>query len=176
MSQLITKDFLLNNEPGQALYHKYAADQPIIDYHCHLPPADIAADRQFNNLTNIWLDGDHYKWRAMRTLGVDEQYITGDAPDKKKFAKWAETVPYTLRNPLYHWTHMELKRYFGIDQQLTPETADSVYEECTEQLQGAEFSTRSLIRRMRVEVIWIDPTIRPTLWNITAQLKTMDLK
>ena len=96
----------------------------FIDYHCHLSPQDIANNRQFDNLTKIWLDGDHYKWRAMRTLGIEEKYITGDAPDEEKFKKWAYAVPYTMRNPLYHWTHLELKRYFGIDEVLTPDTAD----------------------------------------------------
>ncbi|MDR8394608.1 glucuronate isomerase [Aliifodinibius sp. S!AR15-10] len=153
MSHFITDDFLLQNKHAQTLYHEYAAGQPIIDYHCHLPPADIAEDRQFKNLTKIWLDGDHYKWRAMRTLGVDEKFVTGDTSDKEKFAKWAETVPYTLRNPLHHWTHLELKRYFGVDQLLSPETADEIYNSCTEKLQDPAFSARGLLRQMNVRVV-----------------------
>lgn len=160
MSNFITDDFLLHNKPGQTLYKKYAVDQPIIDYHCHLPPSDLANDRQFENLTEIWLEGDHYKWRAMRTLGVEEKFVTGDTDPRKKFKKWAQTVPHTMRNPLYHWTHLELKRYFDIDKLLTPETADEIYDLCTEKLQTPEFSTRNLIRRMNVETICTtdDPT------------------
>ncbi|MDX1639486.1 MAG: glucuronate isomerase [Balneolaceae bacterium] len=153
MGNYITDDFLLQNKPAQTLYHHFAADQPIIDYHCHLSPADIANDRQFNDLGEVWLEGDHYKWRAMRTLGIDEQYITGDAGYQKKFRKWAETVPFTLRNPLHHWTHLELKRYFDVDQLLGPETADEIYYTCNEKLKTPEYSTRNLIRRMDVEVI-----------------------
>ncbi len=144
MKTFFTKDFLLETETAKKLYHDYAAPQPIIDYHCHLPPNEIAADKNFNNLTGIWLDGDHYKWRAMRTLGIDEKYITGDAPDKEKFLKWAHTVPYTMRNPLYHWTHMELKRYFGIDKLLNDDTAEEIYDSCTKMLQKPSFSTQSL--------------------------------
>lgn len=160
MNELITDDFLLQNKPGKSLYHNFASDQPIIDYHCHLPPSEIAEDRQYKNLFDIWLRGDHYKWRAMRTLGIDEHYITGQAGDKEKFEKWAYTVPYTMRNPLYHWTHMELKRYFDIDKQLTPDTASEIYDCCNEQLQTSEFSTRNLLRRMDVEVVCTtdDPT------------------
>ena len=108
MKKFLDKDFLLNNKTAEKLYFDHASKMPIIDYHCHLPPDEIAEDKKFTNLTKIWLDGDHYKWRAMRTNGVDEKYCTGDAPDEEKFQKWAETVPFTLRNPLYHWTHMEL--------------------------------------------------------------------
>ncbi len=160
MNELVTDDFLLQNKPGKSLYHNYASGQPIIDYHCHLPPAEIADDRQYQNLTDIWLRGDHYKWRAMRTLGIEEHYITGPASDKEKFEKWAYTVPYTMRNPLYHWTHMELKRYFDIDEQLTPDTASEIYDSCNEQLQTPEFSTRNLLRRMDVEAVCTtdDPT------------------
>lgn len=126
---------------------------PIIDYHCHLPPCQIAEDSRFDNIVKAWLDGDHYKWRAMRANGVDESYITGDRPDREKFRKWAQTVPYTLRNPLYHWSHLELRRYFGITKLLTPDTADAIFDETREKLQSAEFSTRGLIRKMNVEVI-----------------------
>src|SRR5687768_16270777 len=111
-TSFVTEDFLLQNEFAKQLYHRYAKVLPIIDYHCHLPPEEISRNRKFENITRIWLEGDHYKWRAMRTLGIDEKYITGKASDEEKFEKWAYTVPYTMRNPLYHWTHLELKRYF----------------------------------------------------------------
>ena len=112
MAEFINKDFILQSEYSRLLYHQYAADKPIIDYHCHLSPELIAKDHQFMDITEVWLDGDHYKWRAMRSDGVDEKYCTGDASSFEKFQKWAETVPNTLRNPLFHWTHLELKRYF----------------------------------------------------------------
>ncbi len=153
MKPFLNEHFLLQSETAKELYHEYAAPQPIIDYHCHLPPADIDSDKNFANLTKIWLDGDHYKWRAMRAFGIDEKYITGDAPDKEKFLKWAETVPFTIRNPLYHWTHMELQNYFGIDKLLNPETAEEIYETCTSDLQTPEFSTRSILKRMNVKVV-----------------------
>ena len=130
----ITDDFLLQTETAQKLYHEYAEPTPIYDFHCHLPAADIAADKCFENITSIWLNGDHYKWRAMRTNGIPEKYCTGDATDWEKFGKWAETVPHTLRNPLYHWTHLELKRYFDIDDLLNPDTAKSIYEKSSELL------------------------------------------
>lgn len=156
----VTEDFLLTNEFAKTLYHQYAKEQPIIDYHCHLPPDDIAADRQFEDLTSIWLAGDHYKWRAMRTLGIDEKYITGNASNKAKFEKWAYTVPYTMRNPLYHWTHLELERYFGVDELLSPETADYIYKTCTEKLNTTSYATRALLQKMNVEVVCTtdDPT------------------
>ena len=146
-------NFLLETETAQRLYHEHAKDMPIIDYHCHLPPADIAADRKFENLTQIWLNGDHYKWRAMRTNGIDEKYITGSASDYEKFEKWAATVPYTLRNPLYHWTHLELKRYFGINKLLKPETAREIYDACTALLQTDAYSVRNILRKMKVETV-----------------------
>jgi glucuronate isomerase len=153
MSSFLSKNFLLESKAAEKLYHEYAAPSPIIDYHCHLPPAEIAADKNFDNLTNIWLDGDHYKWRAMRTLGIDEKYITGDAPDKEKFMKWAETVPYTVRNPLYHWTHMELKSYFDVDKLLDGDSGEQIYDECTALLQKPSFSTQSLIKKNNVKTI-----------------------
>jgi glucuronate isomerase len=153
MKEFLTEDFLLQTKTAQTLYHEHAQDMPIIDYHCHLPPEDIANDRQFQNLTAIWLEGDHYKWRAMRTNGVPERYCTGDAPAQEKFRKWAETVPYTLRNPLYHWTHMELQKPFGVHQILNGSTADEIYQECTEKLQTPEFSVRSLMLQRKVEVV-----------------------
>lgn len=153
MGNFLSEDFLLQTSAARELYHEYAAKLPIIDYHSHLPPSDISRDRNFETITGIWLDGDHYKWRAMRTLGIDERYITGSAGDKEKFKAWAEAVPYTMRNPLYHWTHMELKNYFGIEQLLHSDSADEIYTAANEQLQQPEFSARSLLRRMDVEVI-----------------------
>lgn len=149
----ITEDFLLHNETARRLYHEYVRDLPIIDYHCHLPPDEIAGDKRFENITQVWLNGDHYKWRAMRTNGVQERYVTGDAPDREKFRKWADTVPYTLRNPLHHWTHLELLRYFGETRLLGPDTADSIYTRCGEILARPDFSAKGLIRMSRVEII-----------------------
>ena len=135
------------------LYHNFAAKLPIIDYHCHLSADQIAEDSNFENLTQIWLYGDHYKWRAMRANGIDEKYITGNASDFEKFEKWAETVPYTLRNPLYHWTHLELQRYFDVHDILSPATAKKIYDECSAKLQTPEYSVRRLIQKMNVESI-----------------------
>ena len=153
MKKFLDQNFLLQNKTAEHLYHGYAANLPVIDYHCHLDPAQMALDINFKNLTDIWLKGDHYKWRAMRANGVNEQYITGNKSDWDKFEQWAATVPYTLRNPLYHWTHLELQRYFGIDQLLSPETARAFYDECTKKLQLPEYCVRSLISKMNVEVI-----------------------
>ncbi|MDX1472260.1 MAG: glucuronate isomerase, partial [Flavobacteriaceae bacterium] len=152
-NSFISKDFLLQSTYAKELYQKYAADQPIIDYHNHLPPEDIAEDRVFENITQVWLAGDHYKWRAMRTMGVDEKYITGNASDKEKFIAWAKTVPHTLRNPLYHWTHLELKRYFGIDELLNEESAERIYDEVNAQLQLPENSCRGLLKKMNVKTL-----------------------
>jgi len=156
----LSKDFLLLNKYSRILYHEYAKNQPIIDYHNHLTPSEINSNKTFENISKIWLAGDHYKWRAMRTLGIPEVYITGDASDREKFQKWAETVPFTMRNPLYHWTHLELKRYFGIDELLNKENADRIFDQTTEMLQGQDFSTCSLLEKMNVEVICTtdDPT------------------
>ncbi|OOQ60816.1 glucuronate isomerase [Mucilaginibacter pedocola] len=153
MKTFLDEDFLLQTNTAKRLYHDFAADMPIIDYHCHLPPNEIADDISFDNLTAIWLHGDHYKWRAMRANGVDEHYITGGASDKEKFEQWAATVPYTLRNPLYHWTHLELQRYFGIHSRLMPSTANDIYADCTAQLRSPQNSVRNLITKMNVEVI-----------------------
>ena len=153
MKTFIHKDFLLGNKTAERLFHQYAANQPIIDFHCHLSPQMIAQDRQFNDLTEMWLEGDHYKWRGMRTNGIAEKYCTGKASGKEKFLKWAETVPYTVGNPLYHWTHLELARYFNIFDLLSPSTAEKIYNQTTEMVRSKEFSTRSLIRKMNVEVI-----------------------
>lgn len=149
----LDENFLLQTKTAQKLYHEHAKDMPIIDYHCHLSPEDIANNRQFDNLTQIWLEGDHYKWRAMRTNGVPERFCTGDADDYEKFEKWAQTVPYTVRNPLYHWTHMELKRPFGVEKILKPETAREIYNSCTDMLQSDEFKVRGILKKMNVEVI-----------------------
>ncbi|UOQ52095.1 glucuronate isomerase [Hymenobacter cellulosivorans] len=146
-------DFLLQTETARTLYHQFAAPQPIIDYHNHLLPDQIANDKQFENLTQIWLYGDHYKWRAMRTNGIDERYITGDASDWEKFEKWAETVPYTLRNPLYHWTHLELQRYFGVTELLNKESARRIYDHCSALLRTPEYSVRNLLRKMNVQTL-----------------------
>lgn len=156
----ITEDFLLKSEFAKTLYHDYAADLPIIDYHNHLPPKEIAENRVFENITQVWLAGDHYKWRAMRALGIDEKYITGNASDKEKFLKWAETTPYTVRNPLYHWTHLELKGYFGIDELLSAENAEVIYETTSEKLQEESFSTQGLLLQKNVEYLCTtdDPT------------------
>jgi glucuronate isomerase len=156
----ITEDFLLRTETARILYHDYAKETPIIDYHCHLPPDQIAEDKQFENLTQIWLYGDHYKWRAMRANGISEKYCTGNASDWEKFEQWAATVPYTMRNPLYHWTHLELLRYFDIDILLNKDSAREIYEECSSKLKQPDFSVKSLLKRMNVRVICTtdDPT------------------
>jgi glucuronate isomerase len=153
MTEFITDNFLLQSEPAIRLYHEFAKVMPIIDYHCHLSPKEVAENRQFENLSQIWLAGDHYKWRAMRAAGVDEKYITGNASDWEKFQAWAETVPKTLRNPLYHWTHLELKRPFGITKQLSPDTAKEIWNECNAKLQTPEFSARGIMKQMNVELV-----------------------
>ena len=153
MKKFLGKNFLLQNDTAELLYHQHAARMPVIDYHCHLSPADIAYDRKFENLYRIWLEGDHYKWRAMRCNGVDEQFITGGASDREKFQKWAETVPFTLRNPLYHWTHMELRNPFGIVQLLDGESAEEIWNSCNAMLAGDAFSCRGLLQKFRVEAL-----------------------
>lgn len=146
-------DFLLKNKTARRLFHDFAKVMPIIDYHNHLSPQLIAEDGCFENLTQAWLYGDHYKWRAMRTNGIAEKYCTGNAGDYEKFEQWAATVPYTLRNPLYHWTHLELQRYFDISETLSPATAKKIYEECSEKLRSREYSIRNLLRKMNVKVL-----------------------
>ncbi len=147
----ITENFLLENKSAETLYHEFAKDAPIFDYHCHLPPKEIADDHRFENLTQIWLYGDHYKWRGMRADGVEEKYITGQASDWEKFQKWAEVVPHTFRNPLYHWTHLELNRPFGVsDRLLSPDTAKSIWDECNAKLSRPEFSCRGIMKQMKV--------------------------
>jgi glucuronate isomerase len=153
MKQFLDDNFLLQTKTAEYLYHEHAKKMPVIDYHNHLIPQQIAENRKFDNVTQPWLYGDHYKWRAMRTNGVDEKYCTGNASDWEKFEKWAETVPHTLRNPLYHWTHLELKRYFGVDQLLNFSTARIIYDKTSEMLQGDEFRVQGLLKKMNVEVV-----------------------
>jgi len=153
MKKFLDEHFLLTNNTAKRLYHDYAKEMPVIDYHCHLPPAQIAADTTFGTLTQAWLYGDHYKWRAMRTNGVHESYCTGNKTDWEKFEKWAATVPYTLRNPLYHWTHLELQRYFDIHDILSPATASDIYYNAGAQLETSAFSTRNLLRKMNVALV-----------------------
>lgn len=160
MKSFLDKDFLLQTETAKQLYHEFAKEMPIIDYHNHLIPEQIANDVNFENLTQVWLYGDHYKWRAMRSNGVNEKYCTGDASDYEKFEQWAATVPYTLRNPLYHWTHLELQRYFNVDKILSPDTAREIYDHCSAKLKTPEYSVRNLLRKMNVKVLCTtdDPT------------------
>ena len=150
---LMNEDFLLQNEKAKILYHQYAKDMPIIDYHNHLPPKEIADNKKFKTLTEIWLKGDHYKWRAMRTFGVNEKYITGDASDEEKFLEWARVVPYTIRNPLFHWTLLELHDPFGVSEYLHEGSAGEIYSHCNALLQKDEFSTRSLLQHFKVEMV-----------------------
>ncbi len=149
----LNDNFLLQNTTAERLFHDFAKNLPIIDYHNHLPPDEIANDKKFSTITEIWLKGDHYKWRAMRANGIDEKFITGATSDKEKFIKWAETVPYTMRNPLYHWTHLELKKYFDISETLSPKTADVIYEKTNTLLQTDAFSVNGLLEKMKVEVV-----------------------
>jgi glucuronate isomerase len=154
MMTFIHDDFLLDNDGARELYHEYAKDQSIIDYHCHLNPKEIAEDLRWENISQIWLAGDHYKWRAMRSNGISEEYCTGARSDREKYDQWAATVPYLLRNPLYHWTHLELARYFDVgDLLLSPKTADEIWERTSVKIQSSSFSARSLIKKSKVKVI-----------------------
>jgi glucuronate isomerase len=154
MKNFLDDNFLLKTKTAQDLYHNHAAKMPIIDYHCHLDPRMVAEDHKFGSITEIWLGGDHYKWRAMRANGVNEKYCTGsDTSDWEKFEKWAETVPYTMRNPLYHWTHLELKTAFGIDKILSPRTAKEIFDECNEKIKSPDFSAQGLMRKYNVKVV-----------------------
>jgi glucuronate isomerase len=153
LMKFLNDNFLLKTNTAQRLYHDYAKDLPILDYHNHLSPKDIAEDKQFDNLTEIWLYGDHYKWRAMRSNGIPEKYITGTGTDKEKFEKWAETVPYTMRNPLYHWTHLELQRYFDIHQLLDKKSSNTIYKKCSDKLKNKEYSVQGLLSKMNVEIL-----------------------
>jgi len=150
--EFLSEDFLLHSNAACTLYHEYAKVMPIYDYHCHLPVADIANNTQFDNISQVWLYGDHYKWRALRTNGVNERLCTGDASDWEKFEAWAATVPYCMRNPLYHWTHLELQRYFGVTDLLSPKTAKAIYESCNDKLKTPEYSVHGLMRSMNVQL------------------------
>ena len=153
MKAFMDKDFLLETETAQKLYHEYAAKMPILDYHCHINPQEIAEDRKFENITQVWLGGDHYKWRQMRSNSVEEKYITGDASDREKFQKWAETLEKAIGNPLYHWSHLELQRYFGYYGALNGETAEEVWNLCNAKLQEDGMSARNLIRQSNVTLV-----------------------
>jgi len=153
MKNFMDNNFILQTKTAEYLYHEHAKHLPIIDYHSHLIPQQIAENKQFENITQPWLYGDHYKWRAMRTNGVNEKYCTGNASDWEKFEKWAETVPHTLRNPLYHWTHLELKGYFGISEILNPKSAKSIFEQSSQMLQNKEYRVQGLLQKMNVEIV-----------------------
>ena len=153
MKPFMDKDFLLDTETAKHLYHEYAEKQPIIDYHCHLDPREIYEDRQFENITQVWLGGDHYKWRLMRSAGKEERFITGDASDREKFQKWAETIGFAIGNPLHHWSHLELRNFFGYEGILNGDTAESVWQLCNEKLQSPDMSARNLILRSNVKAL-----------------------
>jgi glucuronate isomerase len=159
-TKFINDNFLLENKFAEELYHNYSKNQPIIDYHNHLSPQFIAEDKIFDNVTQVWINGDHYKWRAMRTLGINEQFVTGTASDKDKFLNWGKTVPYTMRNPLYHWTHLELARYFDIYDLLNEKSAEKIYEEASAKINSPEYSTRNLLTKVNAEFVCTteDPT------------------
>jgi len=160
MPYFLKDNFILDSSTAEKLYFEFAKDQPIVDYHSHLSPGAIAKNQKFENITDIWLKGDHYKWRAMRALGIEERFITGDATDREKFGKWSETVPYTLRNPLFHWTHMELKNPFGIKELLNKDSAEDIYNATEQQLQTDAFSTQGLLQHFNVAMVGTtdDPT------------------
>ena len=153
MTPFMSKDFLLKSETARVLYHQHAAKVPVIDYHCHINPQEIFEDKRYNTITEVWLGGDHYKWRAMRSCGVAEHYITGDATPAEKFQKWAETIPNLIGNPLYHWTHLELQRYFDIHEPLNGENAMEIYEKCNAMLAQSDMSARGIIRKSNVKLI-----------------------
>lgn len=177
MKPFMNEDFLLQNTTAQRLYHEYAAAMPIIDYHCHLSPQMMAENHQFSNITEAWLYGDHYKWRAMRTNGVPEEYVTGKASDENKFLKWAETVPYTMRNPLYHWTHLELQRYFQENELLHKATAPGLYNRCSEKLNSPEFAIHGLLQKMNVKLICTtDDPLDDLRYHQQLQQSSVDLK
>ena len=153
MKKFLGEDWLLDSEVAMKLYYDHAEKMPIADYHCHLPPDQILANKKFKNITEAWLYGDHYKWRAMRANGVNEKFITGEGSDEEKFQNWAETVPYTMRNPLYHWTHLELQRYFGISDLLSKDTADQVFQKTNELLEGDDLTTQGMLKKMNVKMV-----------------------
>jgi glucuronate isomerase len=174
----INDEFCLETEAARRLYHDYAAKMPIIDYHCHLNPAEIAHDKHWKNLTQVWLYGDHYKWRAMRSNGIDEKYCTGDASDREKFDKFAETMPHLLRNPIYHWSHLELSRYFGINELLSPKTARNIWNQTSEMLQSGEFTARKLMQKSNVKLVCTtdDPADNLEHHKLVADAPDFDIK
>jgi glucuronate isomerase len=178
MTDFMTEDFLLKTETARELYHSHAKEMPIFDYHCHLPPAQVAENKNFKNLTDIWLRGDHYKWRALRANGVDEKFITGAASDEEKFYAWAETVPKTIGNPLYHWTHLELKRCFGFTGIFKPETAKDLWDSANFLLGGKDFTPRAIMEKFKVKVVCTtdDPADDLAHHKQTAADKTMKTK
>ena len=177
MKNFMDNDFLLQTETARKLYHDHAAKMPIYDYHCHLSAQEIAEDKQYDNLGECWLEGDHYKWRAMRTNGVAEEFCTGDASWREKFQKWAETVPQTIRNPLYHWTHLELQRYFDIDTLLSPVAADEIYDACTAKLRTPEYSARNLMRKMNVKLVCTtDDPVDDLKWHKQLREEGFEIK
>ena len=175
MKKFMDKDFILETETAQKLYHEYAADMPIFDFHCHLNVQEIYEDKKFRSITEAWLGGDHYKWRLMRQLGVDESYITGDKSDWEKFAKFAEVMPYAIGNPIYHWTHLELQRFFGIDEQLSPETAKNIYDRCNEKLET--LTARQLIKMSNVKKLFTtdDPVDDLHFHKLIAEDESFDV-
>ena len=178
MKPFMNEAFLLTTKTAETLYHDYAKHMPIFDYHCHLSPKEIAENKRYRSITEVWLGGDHYKWRALRAAGVDEKYITGDASDKEKFMKWAETMPKCIGNPLYHWTHQELRTYFGIEKLLSPETAEEIWQTCNELLQKEEFTARGFISRSNVKVVCTtdDPADTLEYHLAIAEKKTFNVK
>ena len=178
MKQFMDKDFLLSNEVSKKLYHDYAAKMPILDYHCHINPKEIAENRKFENITQVWLGGDHYKWRQMRTNGIDEKYITGDATDREKFQMWAKTLTKAIGNPLFHWSHLELQRYFGYNGVLNEDTAEEVWNLCNEKLQQDDMTVRSLIKKSGVTLICTtdDPVDSLEYHKMIAEDDTFDVQ
>ena len=178
MKPFMDKEFILSTESARKLYHEYAENMPIIDYHCHIDPREIAEDRKFENITQVWLGGDHYKWRQMRANGVDEYDITGDAPDREKFQKWAETLEMAIGNPLYHWSHLELQRYFGYNGHLNGQTAEEVWNFCNEKLQQDSMSARNLIRQSNVRLLCTtdDPADSLEWHKMIAKDQTFNVK
>ncbi len=178
MKDFMDKDFLLDTETAKILYHEYAAKMPIIDYHCHISPEEIAKDKRYDNITQVWLGGDHYKWRQMRTCGVDEHYITGDAAPEEKFEKWASTLPRLIGNPLYHWTYMELQKYFGITEFLDENSAAKIYAQCNEILAQEDMSVRGIIKKSGVELICTtDDPVDDLRWHkMIAEDPTCEVK
>lgn len=178
MKKFMDQDFLLSTETAQKLFHEHAEQMPVLDYHCHINPEEIAKNRQFENITQVWLGGDHYKWRQMRSNGVDEKYITGDASDREKFQKWAETLEKAIGNPLYHWSHLELQRYFGYEGALNGETAEEVWNLCNAKLQAPEMSVRSIIKRSGVTLLCTtdDPADSLEWHKVLAEDESFDVQ